>query len=100
MFSAGAIISTTFFFSHMIVEGLGFLEVKKLVILALPSTFRFFEGEAAAALSSGMLLLSVLIKKFESLTCFPENSLKYLVQVSGGLSEGLTSMSNVARTGQ
>ena len=72
----------------MTVEGLGFLKVKKLVILAYPSTFRFFEGEAAADLSSGMLLLSVLMKKFDSLTCFPENSLKYLVQVSGAFSDG------------
>ena len=88
MFSVGARSSTTFFFSQMTVEGLGFLEVKKLVILAFPSTFRFFEGEAAADLSSGMLLLSVLTKKFDSLTCFPENSLKYLVQVSGAFSDG------------
>ena len=63
---------------------LGFCATKKLVIFCFDSILGFFAGIVWSDLDS-IIGLSVLVKKFDSFTCFPENSLKYFVQFGGVL---------------
>ena len=82
------------------VGAFGFCATKKLVIFCFESILGFFEGKLWSLLDSLKFGFSVLLKKFDSFTCFPENSLKYLVQFGGGLPGGLGDSLKAARTGQ